>query len=62
MSSLTLSAPLSRTQRRPVRRLFARRIVIGGRSNRTIATKGALARFGENRIATPEAALGHLVR
>lgn len=60
MSALPL--PLPRPVRRRTRRWFARPVVIGELRGRELHPDGALARYGENRLATPDAGLGHLVR
>ena len=60
MSALPLSLP--RPVRRRTRRLFTNKVVIGERRGRELHPDGALARYGENRLATPDAGLGHLVR
>ncbi len=60
MSALPLSLPSP--VRRRARRWTSHKIVIGERRGRELHPDGALARYGENRISTPDAGLGHLAR
>jgi|GEM_PF-4682437 len=60
MSALPLTLP--RTMRRRTRRWTSNKVVIGEQRGRELHPDGALARYGENRVATPDAGLGRLVR
>jgi len=48
--------------RRRTRRWTSNKVVIGEQRGRELHPDGALARYGENRVATPDAGLGRLVR